>query len=244
MMLDAFHDRVGAERLNGPGEAWPDLLPGAHAGLDRRARGGPGRRAGEDRRRLPEPDRPRAQRRARAAAGRSDGDLRRRHREPRQVQPGLGEVRLLDGARGRHQGPGAAGLARPLQHVQGPRAAAGADRHAHRRLDRRGARAGHEEQVHVLRRDPRRERRPRLQQVASRSTSRSCASTATRVSPTGPGRSRCPRTSPRRPTRRRAGAGSRPSDRTDRGGWPRCARGWRTRASTPTSAPGASTCAG
>ncbi len=37
-MLDAFHDRVGRPARR-PGQARPDLLPGADAGLDRRARG-------------------------------------------------------------------------------------------------------------------------------------------------------------------------------------------------------------
>ncbi len=101
-----------------------------------------------------------------------------------------------------------------------------------------------EEQVHVLRRDPRRERRARLQQVA-----RGARAEAARVRllgwrSAGPRRCRCPRTSPRRPTRRPANAGSRPSGPIARAASPPCARGWRTRASTPTSAPSASTCAG
>ena len=42
------------------GGARPDLLPGPHAGLDRRARGGPRRERAADRGRLPEPARPQA----------------------------------------------------------------------------------------------------------------------------------------------------------------------------------------
>ena len=101
MMLDAFHDggRTGAARRSR--EARPHLLRGAHARLDRRARGGPGRGAAAHRRRLPEPDQPGAQRQARPAPGRPNDHLRRGHRQPRRVQPGLGEVRVLDGAQGR-----------------------------------------------------------------------------------------------------------------------------------------------
>ena len=55
LMLDGFIANVGtAEALRAPG-AWPDLLPGAVARLDRRARGGPERGATADRRRVPEP---------------------------------------------------------------------------------------------------------------------------------------------------------------------------------------------
>ena len=80
MMLDAFHDRVGGERLAVPA-ARPHLLPGLDARLDRRARGGPRRRAADDRRRLPEPDRRVRERQARPAQGRPDRHLRGRHDE-------------------------------------------------------------------------------------------------------------------------------------------------------------------
>ena len=47
-----------------------------------------------------------------------------------------------------------------------PRSPAGSDRDPDGRLDRRGAEAGHEERLQVLRRDPRGQGRPRLQQDA------------------------------------------------------------------------------
>ena len=46
MMLDAFYDRVGPDRLKVPDEARPDLLRGADARLDRRARGAGSTRSG------------------------------------------------------------------------------------------------------------------------------------------------------------------------------------------------------
>ena len=58
MMLDAFYERVGPERLAVPDARGAHLLPGPDARLDRGARGGPRRGAADDRRRLPEPDRP------------------------------------------------------------------------------------------------------------------------------------------------------------------------------------------
>ena len=64
--------------------------------------------------------------------------------------------------------PAPAREARRVQHLHGAGSPARPDRDAQPRLARRGAQAGQQERLHVLRRDPGRRRRPRLQQVRGR----------------------------------------------------------------------------
>ena len=187
--------RAGAARRRR--EARPDVLRGAHAGLDRRARGRARRGAAADRRRLPEPHRPGAERQARPAPGRPDDHLRRRHREARRVRsPDWAKYMFWTVPKGVKlqdvELPESAGR---LQHLHGPRAAARPDLpRPTARLPRRGPGPGHEERLHVLRRHPRGQGSARLLRRRSRSTRRSSRSTATRmpppVRPPGPGRLR------------------------------------------------------
>ena len=149
MMLDAFHDRVGEERLKVAGEARPDVLRDPHARLDRRARGGPRRGAAADRRRLPEPARPRS-RRSRPASSRP---TRRSSTPSTRLKLATSTVAdwakyffwtVPDGRSATSRCP----RPRGLQHVQGPRACRpGPIADAEPRLDRRGAPPGHEERA-------------------------------------------------------------------------------------------------
>ena len=67
LLLDQFLEVVGEERMNVPEDRGHDLLPDRDAGLDRRARGDRRRGAGAHRRRLPEPARRPARRRRRSS---------------------------------------------------------------------------------------------------------------------------------------------------------------------------------
>ena len=124
MMLDAFIDRGRRGPARRPGEAGPDLLPDPHPRLDRRARGGPRRGAPADRRRLPEPARPKLQVKHRLLEADPTVIYAVDTVSSTKLQfDGLDRLRLLDRAR-------TAQLARP--------AAARRARRATRRTQRRG----------------------------------------------------------------------------------------------------------
>ena len=229
-----------------PAEARPDLLRGPDARLDRRARGRPRRRAAADRRRVPEPA-------STASPSVKHGLL--------QADPTV--IYAVDTDKLGKYSPDWAEYVfwtvpegGALRDQQLPEALAGyntymvaglppgPDRDAEPRLDRRGAQA-------------------RTRRAASRTSSRSPTATApttsarrspstseareVRLSGLGgrPARCRSPRTSRRRPTPRPAPRWREAERRAPaRRGSRASASGWRRPASTPTSAPAASTCAG
>ncbi len=121
-----------------------------------------------------------------------------------------------------------------LQHLQGSRSAARPDRNAHPGVAGGGPGPGHEERLHVLRRDSRGQGSPRLLEVARRAREeapevRLLGCRSRRASPSRP-------TSRRRPMQRPAPGGATPSERSCPDASSASASAWRPRGSKPTSA--------
>ena len=250
-MLDAFHDRVGtpsdstvpAKR----GLSFYQVLTLASI-VEREAAARRG--AAADRRRLPEPARPEEVADGPAAGG-PDDHLRHRHAPARRdVQfRAVAELLLLGQAQGAAAGPALPdGARRATTRTRSRACRPGpistptiASIDAALAPDTKG-------ELPLLHRQARRQRRPRLREDARRARRERARSTARTERDRGPARSRRPArsrpTSPRRPMRPPIGAGPRRTPPIAPPASPRSARAWPTKASMPTSAPRASTCAG
>ena len=157
LMLDKFAANVGADRMNVAQGPRPDLLPGPHAGLDRRERGPARRGEAAHRGRLPEP----ARRREVAAPDLSNPTRRSSTSTTRSSSPSSSSTDwqhylfwapIEGGLTDETLPPELAGL----QDLHSPGPAARADRHADADLDRRRARARHDRRLPVLRGQARR----------------------------------------------------------------------------------------